>query len=180
MKFSVSNKKIESFSNQRATSVLYHSTCLAKLMNGYACNERIGVKIMKSRDTLVRLKKFQVEEKRRRIVQLNAMITEFTRLANELDREITTEETRANITDPNHFAYPTYARAARGRRDNMVASINDLKAQLEEAETLFQEANEEFLKAQNQEARDRGAERMVDIVAERQMTDTAQIYGRNG
>lgn len=62
----------------------------------------------------------------------------------------------------------------------MVASINDLKAQLEEAETLFQEANEEFLKAQNQEARDRGAERMVDIVAERQMTDTAQIYGRNG
>lgn len=46
---------------------------------------------MKSRDTLVRLKKFQVEEKRRRIVQLNAMITEFTRLSNELDREITTE-----------------------------------------------------------------------------------------
>jgi len=29
---------------------------------------------MKSRDTLVRLKRFQVEEKRRRIAQLNAMI----------------------------------------------------------------------------------------------------------
>ena len=62
----------------------------------------------------------------------------------------------------------------------MVASINDLKAQLEEAEKLFQEANEEFLKAQNQEARDRGAERMVDIVAERQTTDIAQIFRGNG
>ena len=179
MRFSILKWRIESFSNQRATSVLYHATCLAKLINGYACNERIGVKIMKSRDTLVRLKKFQVEEKRRRIVQLNAMITEFTRLSNELEREIATEETRANITDPNHFAYPTYARAARGRRDNMVASINDLKTQLEEAENLFQEANDEFLKAQNQEARDRGAERMVDIVAELQVTETAQIFRRN-
>ena len=122
---------------------------------------------MKSRDTLVRLKRFQVEEKRRRIAQLNAMIAEFTRMGNELDREISSEDTRANINDPNHFAYPTYARAARSRRDNITASINDLRGQLQEAETLFQEANEEFEKAQVQEARDRGAERMVDIVAER-------------
>mgnify|MGYP003339444319 CR=1 FL=1 len=59
------------------------------------------------------------------------------------------------------------------------SSINDLKAQLEEAENLYQEANDEFLKAQNQEARDRGAERMVDIVAELQVTETAQIFRRN-
>ena len=56
---------------------------------------------------------------------------------------------------------------------------DDLKAQLEEAENLYQEANDEFLKAQNQEARDRGAERMVDIVAELQVTETAQIFRRN-
>ena len=71
---------------------------------------------MKSRDTLVRLKRFQVEEKRRRIIQLNAMIAEFTRMANDLDREIATEEQRVNIADTNHYAYPTYARAARTPR----------------------------------------------------------------
>lgn len=124
---------------------------------------------MKSRDTLVRLKRFQVEEKRRRIVQLNAMIAEFTRMANDLDREIATEEKRVNIADPNHYAYPTYARAARTRRDNMVASVNELRGQLEEAEARFEEAKEEFEKAQGQEARDRSVERMVDIVAERQV-----------
>ncbi|HEY8137349.1 MAG TPA: flagellar export protein FliJ, partial [Methylocystis sp.] len=33
---------------------------------------------MKSRDTLVRLKQFQVDDKRRRIAQLQTMIAEFT------------------------------------------------------------------------------------------------------
>ena len=133
---------------------------------------------MKSRDTLVRLKRFQAEEKRRRVVQLNAMIGEFTRMANELDREIGQEERRANINDPNHFAYPTYARAARSRRDNIVASITELRGQLEEAEAQFKEASEDLAKAQSQEARDRGAERMIDVVAERRHSDMPEAVRR--
>lgn len=133
---------------------------------------------MKSRDTLVRLKRFQAEEKRRRVIQLNAMIGEFTRMANELEREIGQEERRANIDDPNHFAYPTYARAARTRRDNIVASITELRGQLEEAETQFKEASEDFAKAQSQEARDRGAERMVDVVAERRHAEMPEVLRR--
>ena len=133
---------------------------------------------MKSRDTLVRLKRFQAEEKRRRVIQLNAMIGEFTRMANELDREIGQEERRANIDDPNHFAYPTYARAARTRRDNIVASITELRGQLEEAEAQFKEASEDFAKAQSQEARDRGAERMVDVVAERRHAEMPEVLRR--
>jgi flagellar FliJ protein len=133
---------------------------------------------MKSRDTLVRLKRFQAEEKRRRVIQLNAMIGEFTRMANELEREIGQEERRANIDDPNHFAYPTYARAARTRRDNIVASIAELRGQLEEAEAQFKEASEDFAKAQNQEARDRGAERMVDVVAERRHAEMPEVLRR--
>ena len=133
---------------------------------------------MKSRDTLVRLKRFQAEEKRRRVIQLNAMIGEFTRMANELEREIGQEERRANIDDPNHFAYPTYARAARTRRDNIVASITELRGQLEEAEAQFKEASEDFAKAQSQEARDRGAERMVDVVAERRHAEMPEVLRR--
>ncbi|KAF2989210.1 flagellar export protein FliJ [Methylocystis sp. MJC1] len=128
---------------------------------------------MKSRDTLVRLKRFQADEKRRRVVQLNTMIAEFMRISNELDREISHEEQRANISDPNHFAYPTYARAARTRRDNIVASLNELRGQLEDAEAQLKEANEELAKAQTQEARDRGAERMIEVVAERRHAEHA-------
>jgi flagellar FliJ protein len=127
---------------------------------------------MKSRDTLVRLKRFQADEKRRRVAQINAMINEFTRMANELEREISNEENRANITDPNHFAYPTYARAARSRRENIVASLDELRDKLADAQAQFDEANEELAKAQSQEARDRGAERMIDVVAERRPAET--------
>src|SRR5664279_1304581 len=69
---------------------------------------------MKSRETLIRLKKFQVDEKRRKVAQIEAMIAEFDRIAAELDREIKTEQERAGIHDPAHFAYPTYAKAAGG------------------------------------------------------------------
>jgi flagellar export protein FliJ len=133
---------------------------------------------MKSRDTLIRLKRFQAEEKRRRVVQLNTMIGEFTRMANELDREIGQEERRANIDDPTHFAYPTYARAARTRRDNILASIGELRGQLEDAEAQFKEASEDLAKAQSQETRDRGAERMIDVVAERRHAEMPEALRR--
>lgn len=133
---------------------------------------------MKSRDTLVRLKRFQAEEKRRRVVQLNAMIAEFTRMSNELDREISHEEQRANINDPNHFAYPTYARAARSRRENIVASLAELRGKLEDAENAMKEASDELAKAQSAEARDRGGERLMEVMPERHPQDRGEVYRR--
>ena len=133
---------------------------------------------MKSRDTLVRLKQFQVDEKRRRIAQLQQMIAEFTRMTNELDREIANEEQRANNDDPNHFAYPTYARAARSRRDNLNHSLSDLREKLSAAERQLDEAGEELAKARSQEVRDHAAERMVDIVAERHAADRGEALRR--
>ncbi|HMK90962.1 MAG TPA: flagellar export protein FliJ [Methylocystis sp.] len=129
---------------------------------------------MKSRDTLLRLKQFQVEEKRRRVAQINLMIAEFGRMTADLDREIGIEEQRANNSDPNHFAYPTYARAARSRRDNLNSSLAELRDKLEDAQASLKDATEELAKAQSQESRDLSAERMVDVVAER------SVAGRNG
>ncbi|EFG4742169.1 flagellar export protein FliJ, partial [Escherichia coli] len=65
---------------------------------------------MKSRENLVRLKRFQVSEKRRQIAQLDLMIGEFERMATELDAQISSEERKSGITDQNHFAYPTFAK----------------------------------------------------------------------
>ena len=89
---------------------------------------------MKSRDTLIRLRRFQVEEKRRRVRQIEIMMAEFSRMTVDLDREIAAEEKRAGISDPSHFAYPTYARAAITRRENLKSSIAELAGQIEEAQ----------------------------------------------
>lgn len=113
---------------------------------------------MKSRDAILRLKRFQVEECRRRVAQLETMIAEFSRMALELNREIANEETRTGNTDPAHFAYSTYARAARARRDNLKNSAADLGGQLEVAKGRQAEAQEELNKAQGLENREKSNE----------------------
>jgi flagellar export protein FliJ len=112
---------------------------------------------MKSRDTLVRLKRFQVEEKRRRLSQIEMMIAEFNRMAGELDREIAFEEQKSGVKDTAHYAYSTYARAARTRRDNLLHSAEELKGQLEEARLAFDQATDELSKAQVLENRDKAS-----------------------
>jgi len=118
---------------------------------------------MKSRDSLVRLKKFQAEERRRRVIQIEAMIAEFARMSGELDREIAAEEQRSGIADPAHFAYSTYARSARGRRDNLDQSADELRQQLDQARAAHEEALEEVSRAQTLEGRDKSAERTEQI-----------------
>jgi flagellar FliJ protein len=114
---------------------------------------------MKSRDTLIRLKRFQVDEKRRRVAQIETMIAEFDRMAAELDREIAAEEQKAGISDPAHFAYPTYARAAAQRRDNLRQSAQNLYGQLDDAKAELGEAFEELKKVEILDDRERSAER---------------------
>ena len=114
---------------------------------------------MKSRDTLIRLKRFQADEKRRRVTQIETMIAEFARMTADLDREIAIEEKRAGISDPTHFAYPTYARAAIARRDNLKRSAAELNDQLNDAKALMLEAQEELKKAENLDGREKAAVR---------------------
>ncbi len=120
---------------------------------------------MKSRDTLIRLKRFQLEEKRRRVRQIELMLAEFTRMSAELDREIANEEKRAGISDPHHFAYPTYARAASARRDNLKSSIAELAAQIDDAKAAQEEAQAELLKFETLENRDKTNDRAIEAIA---------------
>ena len=120
---------------------------------------------MKSRDTVIRLKRFQVEERRRRVRQIEMMTAEFTRMITELDREIAVEEKRAGITDIAHYAYPTYARAAAGRRDNLKSSIAELTVQHQEAKAALEDAQAELQKHESIEGREKGAERAGETAA---------------
>jgi len=121
---------------------------------------------MKSRETTIRLKRFHVDEKRRQVVQIETMIAEFERMAADLDREINVEQERAGISDPAHFAYPTYAKAARQRRDNLVRSAGDLKQQLADARAAFDDALEELKKVEALDERDHGREQAVLVAAD--------------
>ncbi len=125
---------------------------------------------MKSRENLLRLKHFQVEDKTRQLAQIDMMIAEFDKMHGDLDAQIKVEEDKAGITDVSHFAYPTFAKAARVRQENLVGSIHDLKEKRGDAELALAEAEDELKKAQALEQRDGGSglvESVVDAQTER-------------
>ena len=72
---------------------------------------------------------------------------------------------RAGISDPSHFAYPTYARAASVRRDNLKSSIAELAGQIEEAKAAQEEAQAELLKFETLDVRDKAIERPIEALA---------------
>src|SRR6201989_2245860 len=127
---------------------------------------------MKSRETLIRLKKFQVDEKRRRVAQIEGMIADFQRMSVDLEREINTEQERAGINDPAHFAYPTYAKAAIQRRENLTRSADELRIQLEDAKSLLGEAFEELKKVELLDERDQARERAEENAREQADMDS--------
>jgi len=113
---------------------------------------------MKSRDAQIRMKRFQIEERRRQVGQIETMIEEFGRMVSELDFEIAAEHRRTGIDDEKHFAYSTFARAARQRRTNLQTSISDLTQQLETAKAALDLAMAELEREQEKLERETGQE----------------------
>jgi flagellar protein FliJ len=130
---------------------------------------------MKSRETLIRLKKFQVDERRRKVAQIETMIAEFDRMAGDLEREIRVEQDRAGIHDPGHFAYPTYAKAAMQRRENLKRSADELKVQLDDAKSALGQAFEELKKVELLDERDQMRERAAESAHEQAELDAIAL-----
>jgi flagellar FliJ protein len=127
---------------------------------------------MKSRsESLIRLKKFQVDEKRRQVTQIEMMIADFERMATELDQQIEIEQTKTGISDIAHFAYSTFAKAALGRRDNLLASANDMRAKLEAAQDALAEALEDLKKVELLDQREHQRESAEQLKIEQEQFD---------
>jgi len=88
--------------------------------------------------------RFEYEEKRQQVNDLEMMIADFKRMVNDLDQQIKIEQQSSGITDVNHFAYPTFARAAMTRRDNLKSSISELEKRLDRARQEVLDAFEQL------------------------------------
>lgn len=133
---------------------------------------------MKSRESLIRLKRFQVDEKRRQVGQIELMVTEFEGMIRDLDTQIAVEEEKAGISDVAHFAYPTFAKAALQRKENLLVSIQDLNEQLERAQDQLREAVGELKKVEKLEERDHQREQAAQDQAEQDELDDFTMIGR--
>jgi flagellar FliJ protein len=103
---------------------------------------------MRSRETLLRLHRFRTEEKRRQVADIDGMIQDFTRKYDDLDAQVKIEESRNGVSDPNHFNYSLSAKAARGRRDNLMKSVAELRDQLNDAQSALADEERELRRAE--------------------------------
>jgi flagellar FliJ protein len=115
---------------------------------------------MKSRKSLIQLRRFEVDERRQTVSDIENMIGEV-------------EQERAGVSDVNHFAYPTFAKAAIQRRDNLKNSIQELEVKLGEARDQLAEAFEELKKVELIEERD--AERLREHSAAQEQVELHEI-----
>jgi flagellar protein FliJ len=88
---------------------------------------------MRNRESLIRLHRFQVDEKRRQVAELELMLQEFRVRERELEAQVLIEQEKAGISDVAHFAYPMFAKSVIRRRQNILNSIEDIERQLETA-----------------------------------------------
>ena len=77
-------------------------------------------------------------------MRIESMLAALESMADQLEREVKAEQHHAGIHDPSHFAYPTYAKAAAQRRENLKRSADDLKTELNAGKLALTDALDEL------------------------------------
>lgn len=101
---------------------------------------------MRNKESLIRLHRFQVDERRRQVTDLEGMLEEFHRRESDLDRQVQREQDKAGITDIGHFAYPMFAKSMLQRRENILQSIDEISKQLDVAKEVLADSYRDLKK----------------------------------
>ena len=123
---------------------------------GRMSNVRIslGYRTMNMNAHRLQARQFEAGEKKRKVQDLDSMIEEFRQMVINLDQQIISEQEKSGISDINHFAYPTFAKAAIQRRDNLIVSVEELEVKREQAQVELNEASEQLSKAEQLDRRE--------------------------
>jgi flagellar export protein FliJ len=120
---------------------------------------------MKRGDSLIRLRRFRVDEMKRRMATLDGMKADAERKLSDLEDSVTRERQRAGDSDIGRLAFPSFLRSIETRRENLRATLRDIERERVTAQadlnTAFQELKSlEF-------ATEQQAKRVAEIEARR-------------
>ena len=114
---------------------------------------------MKSREALIRLNRFRVDEIRRRLKSLDDMRADLTKKMSDLETMMHEEQRRAAHSDLGRLAYPSFARSVVARRENIQRSIDEVEKQAsgvtEELQSAYRELKKYEIAADSEAQRDR-------------------------
>jgi len=120
---------------------------------------------MNRTDTLLRLKRFRVDEMKRRISAIDAMRANLERKLSDLDDDVTREKQRAGDSDIGRLAFPSFLRSIDTRRENLRNTLKEIEREYESAQIDLNEAFQD-LKAL-EFATEQQVKRLAEIEARR-------------
>jgi flagellar export protein FliJ len=114
---------------------------------------------MKSREALIRLNRFRVDEVRKRLKSLDDMRSDLARKMSDLETMVQEEQRRSQQSDLARLAYPTFARSVMARRENIQRTIDEVDKQAasvtEELQGAYRELKKYEIVADAEAQRDR-------------------------
>ncbi|MGZ5932123.1 MAG: flagellar FliJ family protein [Rhizomicrobium sp.] len=82
---------------------------------------------MKRGDTLIRLRRFRVDEMKRRMATLDGMKADAERKLADLEDSVARERQRAGDSDIGRLAFPSFLRSIESRRENLRATLKEIE-----------------------------------------------------
>jgi len=123
---------------------------------------------MNRTDTLLRLKRFRVDEMKRRIAAIDAMRTDLERKLTDLDENVAREKQRAGDSDIGRLAFPSFLRSIDARRENLRNTLKEIEREHASAQADLHNAFQD-LKAL-EFANEQQAKRLAEIETRRAQT----------
>lgn len=82
---------------------------------------------MKRMDTLLRLKRFRVDDLRKRMATLDTMRADLEKKLTDLEESVLREKHRASDSDIGRLAFPSFLRSIDTRRDNIRTTLKEIE-----------------------------------------------------
>ena len=82
---------------------------------------------MKRSDSLLRLKRFRVDEMKRQMATLDSMKLDAERKLSDLEDSVVRERQRAGDSDIGRLAFPSFLRSIEVRRENLRDTLKDIE-----------------------------------------------------
>jgi flagellar FliJ protein len=90
---------------------------------------------MKRQDTLIRLRRFRVDDFKRRMATLDGMKADVEKKLADLEESVTRERQRAGESDIGRLAFPSFLRSIEDRRENLRATHKDIERERVQCQT---------------------------------------------
>ena len=121
---------------------------------------------MKRRDTLLRLRRFRVDDLKRRMATLDGMKADLERKLADLEDSVARERQRANDSDIGRLAFPSFLKSIESRRENLRATLGELERERELAQSELTGAFQDL--------------KSLELAMEQQAKRAAEVEARRG